>query len=775
MSPLRLSALLPLVLVLLAGCEPTPPTTVAATGSMRLAISTPPSDVSRVTVTVAGADMDTMSTDLVLTNGAWGGVLGNIPAGTNRTFLAQAFSSSNTLRYDGSAQGVTIVAGATGLVTLTLRELSSPPPFTNEAPILDSLVANPTTVAPGGSVSLTASAHDPNAGDTMSFAWAAPSGSFADSTQASTTWTAPGTEGPVTLWLTVSDSRGARFSVSLTVYVSTGSGAAEVRVGFNSAPRVLALTSSQSWLEVGQKTELSVSATDADGDGLSYQWSATCAGSFGNASATSTTFSPSNLPKDLACNNCQLSVTVQDGRGGQNLGSVALCVSKEVDRRAPPMILSSYQSSPTATAGQTLTFEVRAKDPAGTPLLFAWTASAGTTGTATSDEASTSRITWTAPSACINPGTTPTVTATVTNGFGLQATRSFSVTGLPGCPRWLATGTMNAQRFEHTATLLPDGKVLVAGGATLGIHHATAELYDPATGTWTLTGPMVTQRSQHAAVLLTHGKVLVMGGQNGDFSYLKEAEVYDPATGTWSATSPMTTVRYTHRATLLANGKVLVTGGQYQFSNAYLSTSEVYDPATGTWSSSGAMSAVRTGHTSTLLPDGKVLVAGGGSGSVTAGVDLYEPTTGAFGTTSAMSSPRTLHSGTRLSNGKVLVAGGGGGSGVGFLATAEVYDPATSTWSPTGAMASKRMSHGATLLSSGKVLVSGGYNNTQFYLAGSEVYDPATGTWSPLNPLLTARYAHSATLLPNGKVLIAGGRSANGFLASAEVYDAQAL
>ncbi|WP_395803685.1 hypothetical protein [Archangium minus] len=182
MSPLRPAVVLSLVLAVLAGCEPAAPASTSATGAMRLAIALPmaaPGDVSRVTVTVSGSDMASQSTDLMLTDGAWGGVLGDIPAGPNRTFKAQAFNAANVLRYEGRAEDVTVTAGATGLVSLMLQDVTLPPPFTNEAPLVDSLVATPTSVAPGGTVSLSASAHDPNAGDSVSYAWTAPAGSFA--------------------------------------------------------------------------------------------------------------------------------------------------------------------------------------------------------------------------------------------------------------------------------------------------------------------------------------------------------------------------------------------------------------------------------------------------------------------------------------------------------------------------------------------------------------------------------------------------------------------
>ncbi|RKG52321.1 hypothetical protein D7X30_34645 [Corallococcus sp. AB011P] len=339
-----LHLVVPLLLVLagLPACDSGPRANEPTTGTMRLSVATPlaaPGDVSRVTVTVSAADMASLSTDLTLTGGTWGGVLEGIPAGAQRTFLARAFSASNTLRYEGKAEDITVTAGATGLVTLTLQAVDAPPPFTNEAPVVDALAASATTVAPGGNIVLTVSAHDPNAGDTVSYAWTAPSGSFSAPTQASTTWSAPSTQGEVTLSLTVTDLHGASLVVNLTVSVSAGTGTQEVRIGFNIAPGVTSLTSSRSWLDVGQQTALAVLATDGDGDPLSYQWSATCEGSFTGASTANASFTPSALPGG-ACNNCQVRVTVTDGRGGQNTGSVALCVGK-ASWRLPPVGKSS--------------------------------------------------------------------------------------------------------------------------------------------------------------------------------------------------------------------------------------------------------------------------------------------------------------------------------------------------------------------------------------------------------------------------------------------------
>ncbi|WP_395803683.1 kelch repeat-containing protein [Archangium minus] len=588
-----------------------------------------------------------------------------------------------------------------------------------------------------------------------------PRGQLRGPTQASTTWTAPMTQGVVKLSLTVSDSRGAALTVSLTVTVSAGSGAQEVRVDFNTVPGVVGLTSSQSVLDVGQQTALSVSASDADGDTLSYQWSATCAGSFSGATSSSATFTPSALPTG-ACNNCQLSVVVKDGRGGQNTGSLALCVSKDTSPRAAPLVTRSYQSSPTARAGQQLTFEVEASDPSNSALTFAWTANVGTLGPAVSS-ASISRISWTAPT-CVTSSTTPSLTATVTNAFGLTDTEGFTVT-LPACipATWVSTGSMAASRSEFTTTLLSTGKVLVAGGWNGDDRLLTAELYDPTTGKWSPTGSMSSRRTLHSATLLPSGKVLVAGGYGT--TSLATAELYDPATGKWSPTGSMASVRYFHTATLLPSGKVLVAGG---YGTTSLATAELYDPATGTWSPTGSLATPHYWHTATLLPSGKVLVTGGlgGIGAYLATAELYDPATGTWSPTGAMASARYQHRATLLPSGKVLVTGG---ENTNSLAMAELYDPATGTWSPTGNMTIARYNHAATLLPNGQVLVVAGRNYYGNQVT-AELYEPATGTWRLTSAPAVARQWHPALLLPSGKVLVVGGYNGM-YLVTAELYD----
>ena len=334
--------------------------------------------------------------------------------------------------------------------------------------------------------------------------------------------------------------------------------------------------------------------------------------------------------------------------------------------------------------------------------------------------------------------------------------------------------SMAAARINHTATLLPDGRVLVAGGfggnnparTNLTVPSA-AELFDPAAQKWTTTGRLTDARGSHTATLLPNGKVLVAGGLNsGATKCLASAELYDPVAGTWAMTGPMTEARIRPTATLLPNGKVLVTGGVGN-RNRYISTAELYDPSNGTWTVTGSMTSMRGGgHTATLLPSGKVLVAGGAydnnirNGIPLASAEMYDPTTGTWAATSAMAEARVMHTVTVLPDGKVLVTGGFGTNDA-VLATTELFDPATRKWTTTSSMTTPRVFHTATLLSDGKVLVTGGSNSRSNLFSSTELYDPASGTWTGSASMALARDGYTATLLPGGKVLIAGGRNSN--------------
>lgn len=758
-----LASLAALLLLSLGACQSQPQEGSAlVVASVSQALSA--SDVTRVKVTISSSDMTSMVVELAKSNGTWGGLIGNLPAGTNRTFLAEAFDTSNTLRFQGQTSGVTITAHQTTAVALTLQEVSPPPPYGNEAPVIDSVVTSLTSVPTGGSLSLTATAHDPNAGDILTHAWTATGGTFSAPTAATTSWTAPAFTGIQTLTLTVTDSQGAAVSISLSVHVYSGisTGDAALNISFNLWPVVSKVSASLNRLDAGQSTAVSSNASDADGDALTYQWAATCPGAWTNATSSAASFVPSSVPAS-ACNNCRLTVTVQDGRGGQTTGSLHLCIATASTERFAPSVTNFYQSASSTSPGQTVAFDVTALDPQASTLTFAWSANTGTLAMAQTT-ATTSRILWTAP-LCASAGVTPTVTAVVTNAYGLSASKSFAISGLPAClaSGWSTAGTMGSARRYHAAALLPADKVLVMGGNNGSNYHASAEVYDPAPKAWSSAAPMASARSSLTATRLLSGKVLVAGGYNGSAA-VSSAEVYDPATNTWSSTGPMASARYAHTATRLPSGKVLVLGGCTGGSS--LSQAELYDPATNAWSAVAPMTTPRCDHTATLLSSGKVLVTGGKSDSTQfSSTEVYDPATNTWSPAGNLSTVLSLHSATLLPSGKVLLAGGW------YIiprSYGQMYDPATNAVSSIVYMAAARTAPTATLLPSGKVLVAGG-DNPNGPLSSAEVYDPAVNAWSSAGSMSSGRVNFTATPLSSGQVLVTGGYN-GAYLSSADLY-----
>lgn len=318
-------------------------------------------------------------------------------------------------------------------------------------------------------------------------------------------------------------------------------------------------------------------------------------------------------------------------------------------------------------------------------------------------------------------------------------------------------GRMHEMRASHTATVLPNGKVLIVGGfkkvQTFGQEYSnTAELYDPHTRSFAPAGTLKVARCGHTATLLESGEVLIVGGSNGQL--LSSAELYDSRKGVFTLIGGMSVAREGHTATLLKNGKVLIVGG----CNDGVHDAELYNTKRQRFETTGKMSTRRFAHTATLLLNGKVLVTGGSDDlrrnrKVLATAEVYDPEEGIFTLSGSMSFARYKHAAVLLRDGRVLIAGGSDERDwQGQLNSAESYDTNRGEFTRTQDMQAKRfkLPHGVTLLKDGTVLLSGGSKRV-------ELFEPAAGTFADVARFDEPHFYQTAILLPDGTVLIAGG------------------
>jgi hypothetical protein len=358
---------------------------------------------------------------------------------------------------------------------------------------------------------------------------------------------------------------------------------------------------------------------------------------------------------------------------------------------------------------------------------------------------------------------------------------------------WKKTGSLHTARADFTATLLQNGQVLVAGGVDRndesGKALASAEIYDPSSARWHAAAPMHYPRFGQTATLLTDGRVLVAGGtcvgllQSGcpttidPSGAIAAAEIYDPKSDSWADTGSMASERSLHTATRLADGRVLVAGAELA-PDEVVGTTELYDPATGRWTASGDMVTPRWQQFAVALPGGGALMAGG-YGPITLpdrllkSVEIFDRATRSWHVAPPLLRARA-QGGTAilLGTGRILIAGGDGG-GDHMLASAELYDPAGGSQA-TGAMSTTRAEHASVLLTDGHVLVMGGFDvpgtGPSGILTSAEIYDPIAGTWGKAGAMQVARFDLGAVVLKDGRVLAVGGLLDNAVSSAAELY-----
>ena len=346
-------------------------------------------------------------------------------------------------------------------------------------------------------------------------------------------------------------------------------------------------------------------------------------------------------------------------------------------------------------------------------------------------------------------------------------------------------GNMDLSRQNHTSTLLVNGKIIIVGGGGTDRVLNTTEFFDPelkrwlvdgSLGSWYFANNLHQSRTNHTATLLPDGKILVTGGHTknlalgenarlGKTVVLKSAEIYDPISKTWTATAEMNTERSDHKAILINGDKVLVSGGYFlkksdsenKRTMEVISTAEIYNPTTEVWTTVTDMQIPRQRHSMITLPDNRILVSGGDSGQDALGsAEIYDPDSNTWKLTANMLYQRSFPVMVKIPDNKIMVFGGAEG-------TSEIFDTATEKWTETGLMSTRITRSAVTTLADGRIISAGGFG-PKGSLASAEIYDPNSKSWTLIEPLPEKKVGPTGTRLLNGTILVLGGRFSEAIL-----------
>lgn len=315
--------------------------------------------------------------------------------------------------------------------------------------------------------------------------------------------------------------------------------------------------------------------------------------------------------------------------------------------------------------------------------------------------------------------------------------------------------------------LLVAALLVVVGGCT-----GQSPLPPPSAAPMPVSAQPLRPRAAHTATLLADGRVLIAGGCAVDGCRTSEvepsSEFYVPGRG-FMPGPPMLHPRSSHTATRLGDGRVLIVGGWAQEGTAPVAEAEMFDPATGTFQSAGTFQGGGI-----LLRDGRVLTVGVGNGprNLTADVGIFDPATGSHTPGAAIPQPRHAAAAIVLPDGDVLITGGQDGPQHGLLSTL-IYDPDSGDWRPGPPMSTPRFKHAITMLDDGRAMVLGGTTDDTELLASTEILDLATNRFAPGPMMSTPRYKFPDAVVSTtiGHLVVAGGTQVDVLAPDGQSFD----